>query len=59
MLLVGGAAGLGYGAYYTTQIKEVSKYDKDLKDIVRLIDSESKRIATNAKLTGECGAARL
>lgn len=53
VVVVGGVAGLGYGAYYMTHIREVSKFDKDLKDIERLIDAEQKRISSNAKLSSE------
>lgn len=53
VLLVGGAAGLGYGAYYMAHIKEVSKFDKDLKDIQRLIEAEQKKITQSAKLASE------
>ncbi|GIL71315.1 hypothetical protein Vretimale_2831 [Volvox reticuliferus] len=53
VLIVGAASGLGFGGYYFSQLQEVQKYEKDKKDIERLIETERKRLTTTAKVQAE------
>ncbi|KXZ51544.1 hypothetical protein GPECTOR_12g507 [Gonium pectorale] len=53
VLIAGAATGLGFGGYYMSQLQEVQKYEKDKKDIERLVESERKKVTTSTKAQSE------
>lgn len=46
VLTLNGFGALAYGGYYYTQNKAVSTYDKEVKDITRIIDADTARISS-------------
>jgi chromosome segregation ATPase len=50
---LGSFFGAGYGGYYLAQMKEVKSLEKDKNDILKLIDSEKKRIVSSKKASEE------
>ncbi|KAL6756605.1 hypothetical protein V8C86DRAFT_2646104 [Haematococcus lacustris] len=53
LAVIGGVCGISYGAYYGIQSSEISKTQKEVKDLSQLVDRERKAAASTAALISE------